>query len=156
MIRLPILLSSRRFGRSTSGTVVIDFAMVAPMMVLLALGTVEFGRIVTDLHTAEKSVRAAARLAARLPAPSLGPGGWGYDQVRALALGYGSAGTATFAADWVTAGAADAVTVSFDSGDAEVVQVAVTVPIRFAFLDAVGLPPLTDYRLIHEERHVGE
>ena len=54
-----------RLRRCRSGAALVEFALVAPMLVLLALGVFEFGRIVQSYHAIDKGVRDAARYLGR-------------------------------------------------------------------------------------------
>ena len=53
---------------NTEGAVLAEFAILAPVLVVLALGAAEIGRAVQHHHTVEKSARDAARYLSRVPA----------------------------------------------------------------------------------------
>lgn len=50
------------------GATLVEFAILAPVLVLLGLGAAEIGRAVQHHHTVEKSARDAARYLSRVPA----------------------------------------------------------------------------------------
>ena len=52
----------------TQGAVLAEFAIMAPILVVLGLGAAEIGRAVQHHHTIEKSARDAARYLSRVPA----------------------------------------------------------------------------------------
>lgn len=64
--------SARAFISDTGGAVAAEFAIAAPILVVLALGAAEIGRAVQHHHTIEKSARDAARYLARVPASCTG------------------------------------------------------------------------------------
>lgn len=55
----------RRFCLEQRGTVLIEMALVAPLMVLLSAGVFEFGRFIHDKFLVEAGLTDAARFAAR-------------------------------------------------------------------------------------------
>ena len=56
----------------TAGAVLVEFAIMAPVLVVLGLGAAEIGRAVQHHHTIEKSARDAARYLSRVPASCIG------------------------------------------------------------------------------------
>lgn len=58
-------LCLRRFRLDQRGTVLIEMALVAPLMVLLSAGVFEFGRFIHDKFLMEAGLSDAARFAAR-------------------------------------------------------------------------------------------
>jgi Flp pilus assembly protein TadG len=64
---------------SRNGTAAVEFAMVLPLVLMLLFAGIEIGRLLTDFHAVNKSVRDAARYLARVElncpgvAPSSGP-----------------------------------------------------------------------------------
>lgn len=50
-----------------SGAVLVEFTLVAPLLIFLTLGTFEFGRALQQHHVLDKGVRDAARYLARVP-----------------------------------------------------------------------------------------
>lgn len=64
MVRL-IARHLRRFRRDQRGTVLIEMAIVAPLMLLLSAGVFEFGNLIHDKLLMEAGLDDAARFAAR-------------------------------------------------------------------------------------------
>jgi len=56
----------------SQGSVMAEFAFMAPILVILGLGAAEIGRAVQHNHTVEKSARDAARYLSRVPASCAG------------------------------------------------------------------------------------
>lgn len=56
-----------RFGKSERGAALVEFTLVLPFLMLLAAGVSEFGLIMHQQQIMTKSVRDAARYAARSP-----------------------------------------------------------------------------------------
>jgi Flp pilus assembly protein TadG len=54
----------RRAQRDTSGAAVVEFAMVTPLLLMLLLGIIEFGRIWNVRHAITDATREGARVAA--------------------------------------------------------------------------------------------
>jgi Flp pilus assembly protein TadG len=54
-------------ARNSSGSAAVEMALVAPMLLLLMFGAVDVGYYFLSEHVVDKSVRDAARYAARLP-----------------------------------------------------------------------------------------
>ncbi|MDE0862771.1 MAG: pilus assembly protein [Rubripirellula sp.] len=59
------LFSSKRWSRLRRGSSVVEFAMIAPLMILFAFGVVEIGRLVLVKQTAIHATREGARVAVR-------------------------------------------------------------------------------------------
>lgn len=53
---------SRRFGRAKEGVTAIEFALVAPVFMLLVFGIIEFGMIMTMFNVMESATAASSRL----------------------------------------------------------------------------------------------
>lgn len=56
-----------RFGSDTSGTTMVEFAIVLPIFLLLLFGLIEFGRMGFEYVFANKGVQMAARIAVARP-----------------------------------------------------------------------------------------
>jgi Flp pilus assembly protein TadG len=61
------LLSLTRFGRARSGAALVEFTLVAPLLLLLMCGMAEFANALRQYHIMEKGVRDAGRYLARAP-----------------------------------------------------------------------------------------
>lgn len=57
----------RRLGRETSGAALVEFTMVAPLLLVLMCGLAEFGQALRQYHIMQKGVRDAARFLAHAP-----------------------------------------------------------------------------------------
>ena len=60
---------ARSFGRDQSGAAAAEMVLVTPMLLILMFGAMELGNYFLDQHVVVKSVRDAARYAARQPFP---------------------------------------------------------------------------------------
>jgi Flp pilus assembly protein TadG len=65
MTNLVKTMALNRLCRCRSGAALVEFALVAPLLILLALGIFEFGRIIQSYHAIDKGVRDAARYLGR-------------------------------------------------------------------------------------------
>lgn len=57
----------RKFWRCDDGAALVEFTVIAPVIIVLFVGGAEFARIMTIHHAAEKAIRDVARYRARLP-----------------------------------------------------------------------------------------
>jgi Flp pilus assembly protein TadG len=62
----------KTFLGDSEGAVLAEFAITAPILVILGLGAAEIGRAVQHNHVVEKSARDAARYLSRVPASCAG------------------------------------------------------------------------------------
>lgn len=62
----------RKFMTDSEGAAMVEFAITAPLLVVMALGAAEMGRAIQHHHAVEKSARDAARYLARVPASCSG------------------------------------------------------------------------------------
>jgi Flp pilus assembly protein TadG len=83
----------RELARCTSGSAVLEAALVVPVAIILMAGGVEFGRVFSAYGTANKSMRDAARYLARVPDKDSGGNttianicGWGLINAKNLAM----------------------------------------------------------------------
>jgi Flp pilus assembly protein TadG len=148
-----------RLREDLRGSVLVDFGITAPSLLIILIGTVEFGRFIVDYHAVEKSTRGAARYAARLPLEAIDQeGDWGRTNARKMAWSGSLSGTEGIVPGW-TSSSSVTVTVNPRSAggtEGEVVSVTATVPISFGLLSGLGLPATVDVTFVHEERHVGD
>jgi Flp pilus assembly protein TadG len=67
----------RKFRKAQDGMASVEFAIVVPVLLIMLIGLIDLGRLVTDYEVANKSVRDAARFLARArmdcPAAGTGP-----------------------------------------------------------------------------------
>lgn len=64
-----------RFRRCQSGSPAVEFALVMPLFLLLIIGIVEMGSLLSEITAVEKGLRAGAMLAARSPVLPIGSAG---------------------------------------------------------------------------------
>ena len=79
---------ARRLTADRAGTAAAEMALVAPMLIVLMFGTFELGHYFLSEHVVQKSVRDAARYAARLPLtdyPSCTPTAGAEQQIQKIA-----------------------------------------------------------------------
>jgi Flp pilus assembly pilin Flp len=149
----------RRFARDTSGTALVEMAIVLPLALSLMIGGVEFGRVLSVYSTADKSVRNAARYLARVP--ETGVCSWGLTYARNLALyGVGNPGQddEPLIASWTAPGSITLTAPACGSfTDDTILVLDAAVPFDVFMLSALpGLSNSFTLSLRHEERHVGE
>ena len=60
----------RRFARETKGAALVEFTLALPLLIALAAGVTEMGLLLHEQHVVTKSLRDAARFAARTPLPT--------------------------------------------------------------------------------------
>jgi Flp pilus assembly protein TadG len=71
--------STDRALRKEQGVAVVEFALVAPLLLILVFGIIDLGRAYSTLNQLAASAREGARFAAVLPNPV---SSWSQDQVR--------------------------------------------------------------------------
>lgn len=89
----------RRFARDSSGIAAVEFALVAPVLLMLVFGAIEIGRVLYEQQTLEEAARETARWATMHGSKSDSPATatTTMDKARQLAGNYaGLAGTVTF------------------------------------------------------------
>jgi hypothetical protein len=148
----------RRLRDCTSGAALLETAIVFPLVLTLMFGVLDIARAIQDYHTADKSMRSAARYLARVPADATC--GWGWTNARNLAV-YGTidppanpeplisnwtVGTLSLERDPACAAAA---------GDPMTVAITAIVPIPTPLISAIGMSSTIDVNVRHEERHIG-
>lgn len=90
----------RQFRKDHSGAALIEFTVLAPLLISLMCGLAEFGQALRQYHVMEKGVRDAARYLSRVPAnpPCTGvaDASWGAYVIQAQNLAiYGATTTGT-------------------------------------------------------------
>lgn len=162
----------RRFRSGESGASMVEFTLVAPIVIALGFGAGEFGRAVQHYHAVNKSTRDAARFLARVPVTCPSGGGSGSiddatDVTRAKNLAMtGYAGGGTPIIDYWTD--ASTVTVSVDCYDnsagtfrkySEIARIDVAVALPYqdmGFLGLLGVSGTITFQVDHQEIHIGE
>lgn len=147
----------REFWRCTSGSSLVEVTIVMPLAISLMVGGAEFGRAMWAYHTADKSVKGAARYLARLPEAALSPSvqGWAIAGARNLAM----KGTLDSSGAYLLRGWTDPEKVSLDQdrvNNSKIVHIEAEVPFSVPMLTIVGLPDVITFRVRHEERLITE
>lgn len=147
----------RQFGRCTSGSSLVEVTIVMPLAVSLMAGGVEFGRALWAYHTADKSVKSAARYLARLPEAALIPSAqdWALVRARNLAL----RGTLDASGAYLLRAWTDPEKISLNQNRvnvSKIVRIEAEVPFTVPMLTMVGLPDVITFRVRHEERLIAE
>lgn len=157
----------QKFVRCTSGTAVLEAAIVVPVAIVLMAGGVEFGRLFAQYETASKSMRDAARYLARVPNTDTSGNpttdyicGWGLTNAQNLAV-YGKISPAntdqSLIANWTTA----EVTLQSPSCGGTpsppiVIELRSAVPYTGLMFTAIGIGNAWTIHLKHQERSIGE
>ena len=159
----------RELARCTSGSAVLEGALVVPVAILLMAGGVEFGRLFSAYGTANKSMRDAARYLARVPDKDAGGNltssyicGWGLTNAKNLAM-YGKLNPNVAVDPPLIPGWTDTNTVTLQSpacGVALVEPVIIdlrgAVPYTGFMFTVVGLSNAWTLSVQHQEPSIGE
>ncbi len=147
-----------RFRRSRRGAVVVEFGLLLPLFILLVIGVVEFGRLLSQRTAIEKGLRAGATLAARSELPLSATQRLRIENL--VRTGNIDGDGPYLVPGWATAGADVAVTTSsFSSGDVTnlpVIRLEATVPYQPLIpgvMSTLGLDTL-QMRLAHEQAYL--
>ena len=151
---MPRLLN--RLRRDERGIAAVEFAFVLPVMVLLAVGLTELGRVVNQATTVQKSLRAGAIYAARNEFPLTAA-------VKTTAENLVKKGDPTGTADYLVPGwsksGADLKleTPDFDLNGTPLPVVRLTATVPFVPM-LPGLLPIPSFNLVlrHEQAYVGD
>jgi Flp pilus assembly protein TadG len=159
-----------RFARAAEdrrGAVMVEATVILPILLFLAIGVFEFGRIYQHHHVIVKAVRDAGRFLARVPATC--PGGAmtnAADEAMAknLALTGLPAGGSPRLPYWTNPATVVVSVNCLDNSGAAyagppfipLITVTATVPYTDAgFLDTFGFDPIT-FQVAHQEMNIGE
>ena len=162
------------FWRSGDGASILEFTIAFPFLLVLALGTFEFGRGMHHHHIAGKAVRDAGRYLARVQA-TCPPGASGTNTgtitnaadittARNLALTGETSGGTNVLSYWTNPGSVAVEVDCFDNtlGDFRGQQSVPTIRVRatlayqdLGFLTLLGLSAVS-FVIDHEELHIGE
>lgn len=170
MTRFSCIASRRmaaRFLRDDRGAVLVEATLILPMVLLLMLGVVEFGRIYQGHHVIEKGLRDAARFLAHVAASC--PGGTITNAADAataknLALTGQPSGGSPRLPYWTDPGTVTVAVSCLDNSGAALagpsfiptINVSASVPYADAgFLSILGVDPLT-LTASHQEVNFGE
>lgn len=154
------------FIGDTSGAAMVEYTLVAPLIIVLGLGAGEFGRALQHHHIFNKAARDSARYLARVPASCTGgiadPAH--VTTAKNLAItGYAAGGTPVLSY-WtdpntvtVTVGCYDNTAETF-RGQSKIPLIKVSIQVTYVdigFLNLLGAGAIT-FNVSHEELHVGE
>lgn len=165
--RQAIFLHFIRTAVERRGSVMVEASVILPLLLVLAIGAFEFGRIYQHHHVIVKAVRDAGRFLARVQASC--PGGAitnAADETTAknLALTGLPAGGSPRLAYWTDPGTVNVAVSCMDNAGSvlagpafiPIITVTATVPYSDAgFLDALGIEPIT-FQVAHQEMNIGE
>ncbi|RAK60806.1 hypothetical protein DJ021_13805 [Phenylobacterium hankyongense] len=169
---MGLLAHLRQLGRETRGAALVEFTLLAPVLISLMCGLAEFSLALRQYHIMEKGVRDAARYLAAVPAhppctgvvDPVGAPAWSsyVTQAKHLAI-YGSlSGSTPLLRTWTNPAT---VTLSTDPPDCVAnlrplggglprITVTATAPyVDLGMLSAVGVSPIT-LSVSHEELKV--
>ena len=157
--RFPSLLKHR------GGAALVEFSLLAPMLILLMCGLAEFANAMRQYHVMEKGVRDAARYVARTPMSGCALNGAAVTAAQNLALTGRTAGGAPLLANWsdsatvaVTVAACVSNTPRVYRGRDQmpVIQVTASAPYQdLGLLSVIGLGPI-DLQVAHQQLWIGE
>lgn len=158
------------FLRRESGASMVEFTLLAPLLIALGLGAGEFGRALQHHHVVSKSARDAARFLARVPVDCSGGTGSVTDPTNeALARNLARTGYingTTPVIDYWTSDSTITITIDcFDNsaetfrGKPQIPQITVSIALPYqdmGFLDVLGVSGTLTLRGMHQQMHIGE
>jgi len=159
----------RELARCTSGSAMLEGALVVPVAIILMAGGVEFGRVFSAYGTANKSMRNAARYLARVPDKDAGGNvtidyicGWGLTNAKDLAM-YGKINANPATDTPLISGWTDPNSITLQSPtcgaaptDPIIVDLRASVTYSGIMFGAVGLSNTWTLSVKHQERSIGE
>jgi Flp pilus assembly protein TadG len=156
----------RELARCTSGSAVLEGALVVPVAITLMAGGVEFGRIFSAYGTANKSMRDAARYLARVPDKDSGGNattanicGWGLTNAKNLAM-YGKLNANPATDTPLIPGWTDPNSITLQSPScgtpSDIIDLRAAVPYSGFMFSVVGLSNTWTLSVKHQERSIGE
>lgn len=173
MTAADIYSRAKCFFRDQRGAAAAEFVIVMPVLALVFMGIIEFGRLFHDFHTVSKGVRDASRFLSRMPGNACAGGVWTLQtaadgtEARNMAvageLAGGTASPAYFTTGMITVTlpciANGTGFAGLYGGEANIrlVQVQAVVPFTFLFGQYV-IPGTTALNMTstHLEAHIGE
>jgi Flp pilus assembly protein TadG len=157
-----------RLSKSERGAAAVELAMVLPLLVILAFGAIEIGRMVWQYQIVTKGVRDGVRYLTRVPVTctAVGNGGTFASSDVDIAKNLVKSGTKTASTPIyggyesavfnIQVDCRDAATLGLSGGTyMPIVRMELEVPFAEWFSALLGLDDLT-IRVAHEEVHVGE
>lgn len=158
-------MSIGRFFKAKRGAALVEFSLVAPLLVFLMCGLAEFACVMRQYHIMEKGVRDAGRYLARVPMTGCTLNGAAVTQAQNLAL-TGRTGNGSFLlpswTDPATVTVAVAQCVDNSSGgyrgrdDMPVIEVTAAAPYAdLGLLSVIGVDDI-DLQVAHQQLWIGE
>ncbi len=145
-----------RFNRCTSGTALIEAAVVVPFAIVLMVGVADFGRVYMTKATAQKSMRDAVRYLTLLPADSVCRS-WALTNAQNLAVKGNIAGSGAALLDgWVVGDVSLSLPTTCATPPLGVIRVSANVPFTAIMWQVLGLPSSMTLSVQHEERWIGQ
>lgn len=154
----------RDFLRKRDGAALVEFALVAPLLVFLMCGLAEFANAMRQYHVMEKGVRDAGRYVARVPMNNCTIPAAAVTSAQNLALTGQTAGGAFLLSTWTDpASVAVAVATCVDNSAGTyrgrvqfpVIEVTATAPyVDLGLLDVLGLGPI-QLSVSHQQLWIG-
>jgi Flp pilus assembly protein TadG len=166
---MRLLRFFRELARCTSGSAVLEGALVVPVAIILMAGGVEFGRLFSAYGTANKSMRDAARYLARVPDKDASGNltsayicGWGLTNAKDLAM-YGKMNPNIALDPPLIPGWTDSNTVTLQSpacggaiAEPVIIDLRAAVPYSGFMFNVVGLSNSWTLSVGHQEPAIGE
>ena len=151
-------VSFRAFGRGESGAAFVEAAVALPVLLIVVCGAFDFGRAFSTLADAQKSLRAATRFLATLPATAVCDPYY-QQQARNLAV-YGKIdpppGTKKSLQGWHTTDIVILSPIDCTVADLGKVQIKAAIAYQAWMWQTVGLPDTITFNIEHQERWQGE
>lgn len=154
----------RQLRDCTSGAALMEAAIVFPLVLILMLGVIDFGLAFQQYHTADKSMRSAARYLARVPEQAACDSAWGWENAKQLAV-HGTTDPGDNPKYLIPGWEPEDVTITFKHRDPEcappplddplVLVLETQILVEVQTLVALGFPGTITVRVRHEERHIG-
>lgn len=153
-----------RFGKAKGGAALVEFTLIAPLLIILMCGLAEFANAMRQYHVMEKGVRDAGRYLTRVPMSGCTVNGGAIITAQNLALTGRTSGGANLLDNWtdlnsVTVTIAQCVANSSQTyrGQAQlpVIEVTARAPYQdLGMLGVIGIDPIT-LEVSHQQLWIG-
>lgn len=154
-----------RFFKSKRGAALVEFSLVAPLLIFLMCGLAEFANVMRQYHIMEKGVRDAGRYLARMPMAGCTLNGAAVAQAQNLALTGRTTGGSYLLPSWTDASTITVAVVQCvdnSSGayrgrdDMPVIEVTADAPYAdLGLLSVIGIGDI-DLEASHQQLWIGE
>lgn len=158
------LLSLRRFSAARKGAALVEFTLVAPLLVLLMCGMAEFACAMRQYHIMEKGVRDAGRYLARVPMTGCTVSGGATTAAQNLALTGRTSGGSHLLPTWTNAASVNVTVAECFNNSASayrgraqipIIEVTATAPyVDLGLLSVIGLDDIV-LEVSHQQLWVG-